>query len=123
MTAFPDTPWRLAGLWLPRPVVAERITRRLRDMVAAGLVDEVGSLRTAGLSRTAGQALGYKEMLRHLDGEITVDEAVAEADRRTRTFARRQRVWWRRDPRIAWYGAVDNPLAVIPQILGNWTQP
>lgn len=121
MTAFPETGWRLAGIWLPRPVVAGRIGRRLREMVAAGLVDEVKGLRAGGLSRTAGQALGYREILRHLDGELSVDEAVEEADRRTRAFARRQRVWWRRDPRIAWYGAVDNPLAVIPQILGNWS--
>ena len=121
MTAFPDTGWRLAGLWLPRPVVGERIGRRLRDMVSAGFVDEVKRLRTSGLSRTARQALGYREILRHLDGELTLEEAVVEADRRTRAFSRRQRVWWRRDPRIAWYGAAENPLAVIPQILGNWT--
>ncbi|HMC41253.1 MAG TPA: tRNA (adenosine(37)-N6)-dimethylallyltransferase MiaA, partial [Acidimicrobiales bacterium] len=61
------------------------------------------------------------ELLRHLDGELGLDDAVAEADRRTRAFARRQRVWWRRDPRISWYGAADNPLAVIPSILGDWT--
>jgi tRNA dimethylallyltransferase len=120
MTAFPATSWRLAGLWLPRPVVAERIGRRLRDMVGLGFVDEVKGLRAAGMSRTARQALGYREILRHLDGEISLEEAVDEADRRTRAFARRQRVWWRRDPRIAWYGTTANPLAVIPQILGDW---
>ena len=46
--------------------------------------------------------------------------AVAEAERRTRAFARRQRVWWRRDPRIRWYGAADNPFAVMAQLLGDW---
>ena len=120
MTAFPPTSWRLAGLWLPRAVVAERIGRRLRGMVQAGLIEEVARLRAAGMSRTARQALGYREVLRHLDGEAGLDEAVEEADRRTRAFARRQRVWWRRDPRIRWYGTSDNPLAVIPQILGDW---
>jgi tRNA dimethylallyltransferase len=123
MTAFPPTTWKLAGLWLPRPVVAERISARLGRMVADGLVDEVRRLRAGGMSRTARQALGYREMLHHLDGEVSLEEAVDEADRRTRAFSRRQRVWWRRDPRIAWYGAVDNPLAVIPQILGNWIEP
>ncbi|HMC39085.1 MAG TPA: tRNA (adenosine(37)-N6)-dimethylallyltransferase MiaA, partial [Acidimicrobiales bacterium] len=59
MTAFADTPWRLAGLWLPRAVVAARIGRRLRAMVAGGLVDEVARLRERPLSRTARQALGY----------------------------------------------------------------
>ncbi len=120
MTAYPATDWRLAGLWLPRPVVAERIGRRLREMVSRGFVSEVEALHRAGMSRTARQALGYREILRHLEGEFGLDEAVEEADRRTRAFSRRQRVWWRRDPRIAWYGAPDNPLAVIPQILGDW---
>jgi tRNA dimethylallyltransferase len=119
--AYPETPWRLAGLWLPRAVVAERIGRRLREMVSAGFVDEVETLRRAGMSRTARQALGYREILRHLEGEMPIEEAVAEAQRRTRAFSRRQRVWWRRDPRIAWYGSAENPLAVIPQILGDWT--
>jgi tRNA dimethylallyltransferase len=123
ITAFPPTTWRLTGLWLPRPVVGERIGRRLRQMVADGLVDEVRRLRAAGMSRTARQALGYREILSHLAGELTLEEAVDRADRRTRSFARRQRVWWRRDPRIAWYGTPDNPLAVIPRILGDWTEP
>jgi tRNA dimethylallyltransferase len=121
MTAFPATPWRLAGLWLPRPVVAERIATRLRAMVAGGLVEEVDGLRRGGMSRTARQALGYREILGHLEEDLGLDEACDEAIRRTRAFARRQRVWWRRDPRIAWYGAVENPLAVSERILGDWT--
>jgi tRNA dimethylallyltransferase len=120
LETWPETPWRLAGVWLPRPVVASRISQRLCQMIESGLVGEVEALRAQGMSRTARQALGYREVLRHLDGELSLDEAVAEADRRTRSFSRRQRVWWRRDPRIAWYGAAENPLAVIPQILGDW---
>ncbi|HET6793847.1 MAG TPA: tRNA dimethylallyltransferase, partial [Acidimicrobiales bacterium] len=111
----------LAGVWLPRPVVAGRIGRRLREMVDGGFVDEVRRLRAGPLSRTARQALGYRELLAHLDGQCSLEDAVDETDRRTRAFSRRQRVWWRRDPRIAWYGAARNPLAVIPQILGNCT--
>jgi tRNA dimethylallyltransferase len=125
LAAYParEDHWRLAGLWLPRPVVGERIRRRLERMVEEGLVDEVQKLRTAGMARTARQALGYKEVLEHLEGRWSLDQAVTEADRRTRAFARRQRVWWRRDPRITWYGSADNPLAVIAQILGNWREP
>jgi tRNA dimethylallyltransferase len=125
MTRFPATGWRLAGLWLPRPVVRARIEARFDAMVAAGLVDEVRELRRrpGGLSRTARQALGYREILAHLEGCVPLEDAVAEAKRRTRSFARRQRVWWRRDPRIRWYGAVDNPFAVIAQLLGNWKEP
>ena len=123
MAAFPPTPWRLAGVWLPRPVVAERIATRLRGMVAGGLVDEVDHLRRGGMARTARQALGYREILRHLEDGFPLEDACDEAIRRTRAFARRQRMWWRRDPRIAWYGATDNPLAVTERILGDWSVP
>jgi tRNA dimethylallyltransferase len=122
---FPPTAWRMAGLWLPRPVVATRIRARLDAMVAGGLVGEVERLRAGpgGLSRTARQALGYREVLAHLEGEVPLAAAIDEADRRTRAFARRQRVWWRRDPRLRWYGAAENPFAVLPQLLGEWREP
>jgi tRNA dimethylallyltransferase len=118
---YPPTPWRLAGLWLPRAVVAARISRRLRAMITDGLVDEVERLRRWGAGRTARQALGYREIWAHLDGECSLEEAIDEADRRTRAFSRRQRMWWRRDPRIAWYGTTEDPLAVAAEILGDWS--
>jgi tRNA dimethylallyltransferase len=122
MTTYPASGWHIAGIWLPRPVVAARISKRLDTMLAAGLVEEVARLaaRPGGLSRTARQALGYKEVLSHLERGLPISDALAEADRRTRAFARRQRVWWRRDPRVRWYGAADNPFAVIAQLLGDW---
>ncbi len=122
---YPPTPWRVAGLWLPRPVVAARIAERLAAMVRLGLVEEVDELRRrpAGLSRTARQALGYREVLAHLEAGVPLETALNEVERRTRAFARRQRVWWRRDPRVCWYGAADNPFAVMAQILGNWKAP
>ena len=126
IAGFPPAPrWRIAGVWLPRPVLAERIDERLDRMVAAGLLDEVRALvdNPAGLSRTARQALGYRELITHLDGGCSLDEAVEEAKRRTRVFARRQRVWWRRDPRISWFGAAENPFAVIGALLGQWRDP
>jgi tRNA dimethylallyltransferase len=125
LDAYPPSPWRIAGLWLPRPVVAERIRRRFERMLDEGLVEETDRLRSrpGGLSRTARQALGYREVLAHLEGGVGLDEAAEEAVRRTRSFARRQRVWWRRDPRITWYGSPLEPVAVIPEILGNWRVP
>jgi tRNA dimethylallyltransferase len=94
-------------------------------MVASGLVAEAAGLlaRPRGLSRTARQALGYREVLAHLEEGLPLESASSEARRRTKAFARRQRVWWRRDPRISWYGAADNPLAVIPALLGDWRRP
>jgi tRNA dimethylallyltransferase len=125
MEHFPATSWRLAGIWLPRPVIAARIRTRLGAMVDAGLVDEVARLRVrpGGLSHTARQALGYREVLAHLEEGLALTDAIAEAERRTRGFARRQRVWWRRDPRVRWLGAPDNPFAVMPVLLGQWREP
>lgn len=122
LVAHPPTRFRLAGLWLPRAVVAERIARRFAAMVASGLVAEVERLTTApaGLSKTARQALGYRELLAHIEGGVPLDQSLGEAVARTRSFARRQRVWFRRDPRITWYAAAENPVAVLPALLGDW---
>jgi tRNA dimethylallyltransferase len=122
LSSHTRTRFRLAGVWLPRPVVWRRIGERMSSMVDAGLVEEVRALaaRPGGLSRTARQALGYREVLAHLAGDLTLDEAVARAVSRTRAFARRQRVWFRRDPRVAWYGAAEDPCTVLPALLGDW---
>ncbi len=82
----------------------DRITARVHRMWTLGLVDEVRGLRSAGLADglTASRALGYQQVLRALAGEYGLDEARAETVRATRRFARRQRSWFRRDPRIHW---------------------
>ncbi len=123
--AYPPTSWRLAGIWLPRTEGAARIDRRVAAMLDAGLLDEVRALaaRRAGLSRTARQALGYRELLAHVERRADLDDAVAETARRTRKLARRQRVWWRRDPRVRWFGTASNPLAVTAPLLGDWSSP
>jgi len=122
VAAFPQTSWQLAGVWLPREVVAARIERRFMGMLEAGFVEEVERLaaRPEGLSRTARQALGYRELLSHVENGVDLGEAVALAVRRTRRFARRQRMWWRRDPRVRWFGSPENPLAVLPALLRDW---
>lgn len=103
--AYPPSPFTQIGLRLPSPVLDERIARRFSAMLDAGLLAEVQALvdRRSSLSATAGQALGYRELLAHVAGRCSLDEAVAEALRRTRRFARRQVRWFRRDPRITWY--------------------
>jgi tRNA dimethylallyltransferase len=87
-------------------------------MMAAGLLDEVTRLATTtNLSREARQALGYKELLAHLDGLISLDEAVAEIVLHTRQFAVRQERWFRRDPRIDWVMVHEDPVAeVAPKV-------
>jgi tRNA dimethylallyltransferase len=109
LESYPPSPFHLVGIALPPEVVADRIEARYRKQVAAGFVDEVRALaaRPSGLSRTARQALGYRELLSHLDGRCPLEDAIDEAIRRTRQFARRQRAWFRRDPRIEWLDGTD----------------
>jgi tRNA dimethylallyltransferase len=99
---YPPSPVRQIGLRWPRDVIADRIVRRVHQMLADGLVDEVRSLAAVGFSRTAAQALGYKEILEAIEGRIGEDEAVAMIVTRTRQFAVRQERWFRRDPRVRW---------------------
>lgn len=122
VAAFPPTGWRLAGVWLPRDVVTARIEKRFSGMLEAGFLDEVRGLaaRPDGLSRTARQALGYRELLSHVEQGAPLGPAVDLAVRRTRRFARRQRMWWRRDPRVRWFGSPENPLAILPALLRDW---
>jgi tRNA dimethylallyltransferase len=105
---------RAAGIDVPRDVLARRIEARVQTMVDTGLLDEVRALLDRGLFgwMTASRAIGYAEFAGHLRGEITLAEATAETVRRTRELARRQMVWFRRDPRIRWFpagerGAID----------------
>jgi tRNA dimethylallyltransferase len=105
----------VAFIGVDRPDLDVRISRRTRRMWEAGFVDEVKALAQAGLreGRTAPRALGYAQVLAWLDG-VLADESAAEAEtvRLTRKFVRRQRSWFRRDPRIQWLSPAetDNPL-------------
>lgn len=99
------------GLDVPREVLDQRIRLRVDAMWEAGFVAEVRRLEEAGLreGRTASRALGYAQVLDHLAGECTEQEAKETTVRATRRFARRQDSWFRRDPRIHWlpYDAPD----------------
>lgn len=85
--------------WLhhPRPVLHERIERRVDQMFADGLVDEVTALTNEyqTLGKTASQAVGYKEVISHLAGEMSLAETVDKVKSRTRKFARHQETWFR----------------------------
>jgi tRNA dimethylallyltransferase len=124
-------PVRTVGVWLPREVLDSRIRDRVAAMAEAGLVDEVAALQArfpsdgqGGLSRTAAQAIGYREVLAHLAGECTIQEALATIATRTRQFARRQRMWFRRDPRVSWLACTGdqarNPEVLAPVLLAEW---
>lgn len=95
------------GLRLPRAELDGRISARVESMWAAGLVDEVRTLVPAGLreGRTASRALGYAQVLAHLAGELTDEQAREQTIRATRRFARRQEAWFGRDQRVRWVDA------------------
>ncbi|MCA1726679.1 MAG: tRNA (adenosine(37)-N6)-dimethylallyltransferase MiaA [Actinobacteria bacterium] len=108
---YPDRGVRAAGIRVPREILFARIERRVRDMIDAGLVEEVRGLVGRGLASTltARQAIGYAEVIEHLEGRATIEEVVARTVRRTKALARRQMAWFQRDPRIRWF---DTPSAV-----------
>jgi tRNA dimethylallyltransferase len=95
------------GLAIDRPGLDRRIETRVDRMWEGGLVDEVRRLAEHGLreGRTASRALGYAQVLRHLEGEWSEQQARDETVRATRRFARRQESWFRRDPRVVWLDA------------------
>jgi tRNA dimethylallyltransferase len=103
------------GLDLPTDLLDQRVETRVESMVSAGFLDEVVRLDAAGIRRgvTASRALGYAQLLAVLDGQMTLAKAVADTSRATRRFVRRQRSWFRRDPRIRWFDANDDPLEAV----------
>lgn len=96
---------RAAGLTLPLEELSRRIDDRVDALVARGWVAEVAALKESGarFSTTSLQALGYAQILDHLDGRLTLDQAIEQTKQRTRQFARRQLRWFRADPRINWF--------------------
>lgn len=104
------------GLDAPRDWVDQRIEQRVAQMWCAGLLDEVRALERRGLRDgvTASRALGYRQVLSHLAGEITEDQARLDTIAGTRRFSRRQLSWWRRDDRIRWVDATSpDPLPAV----------
>jgi tRNA dimethylallyltransferase len=100
----PRARYRLTVLGLdPGPdLLRAAVAERVAAMAAAGLVEEVRRLAGRPLSRTARQALGYKELLDALEGGTPVEQALQAVVTRTRAYARRQLAWFRRDRRVRW---------------------
>lgn len=95
----------MIGLTAAREVLYERIESRIEKMIEQGLVEEVETLLSKGLSRdsVSMQGLGYKQIAAYLAGECTLPEAIITLKRDTRRFAKRQLTWFKRDPRICWF--------------------
>lgn len=96
---------RHIGISVDRPVLYERIDNRVERMMSAGLLEEVESLMASGYGRDlkSMRSIGYKEVVAHLAGEISAEEAVRLIKRNTRHYAKRQLTWFRADPDILWF--------------------
>jgi len=107
------------GVRVERDELDRRIEERFRSWMEQGLLDEVAGLaaRPGGLSRTARQAVGYKELLAHIEEGADLDDCVLTAITHSRQLARRQRSWFERDPRVEWFAtpseAADRARAVL----------
>lgn len=103
----------------PRRALYRAIEKRVDAMMEAGLLEEVRALSAAGgLSTTARQALGYKELLDHLDRGTPLEETISEIKRRCRHYAKRQLTWLRRVPGLHWFTLGEADLYTSPP--GAW---
>ena len=111
--AYPPITTPQIGLRWNRDALTRRVAARVHAMIERGLLKEVAVLLAApgGLSRTARQALGYKELIDVVEHGAPLADAVEQIIVRTRQFAVRQERWFRRDPRIRWVDVITDPVA------------
>jgi tRNA dimethylallyltransferase len=122
-------PRRYPAFWLdwPRPILHARIEQRIETMMQQGLLEEVRRLAALPhpLGREARQALGYKELLGHVAGRTTLEEAVELLRIRTRQFAKRQMTWFRNldECRALAVRADDSPDRIADRLCAFWSHP
>jgi len=120
LKAAPEHEILLIGLTCPRPVLYARIDGRIEQMLSAGLVEEVKGLLARGYSGElpSMSAIGYQEIARFLQGQISLEEAILIMKRRTRQFVRRQAAWFKpADPRIHWFTLGDRTTADVIELI------
>jgi tRNA dimethylallyltransferase len=100
------------GLNLPRTQLYARIDQRFDTMIDQGLIAEVNDLLARGFNpgSSALRTIGYKEIIKHLQGDLTLDAAIAKAKQRTRNYAKRQMTWFSKIQGMRWF----NPEEPIP---------
>jgi tRNA dimethylallyltransferase len=106
------------GLTLPRAILYDRIAGRVARMVESGWVEEVRELLGRGLEPglPAFQAIGYRQLVHHVQDDWPLARAIEETLRATRRFAKRQETWFRKEPDVTWFSAEDLDRR-IPQVL------
>jgi len=113
-----SNPVKIAGLRRPADLLAERIRTRTARMIREGLVEEVRGIREGcGFGPEAARAIGYREIIAHLEGKITLDEAEEAINRNTLCFVKKQETWYRRFSRIRWFGV--GPRSDVDRVAGK----
>lgn len=100
----------MIGLTMERSQLYNRINQRVDDMIASGLIEEVETLINRGTipeQATSLQAIGYKEIILYLQGQLSKEEAIELLKRNTRRFAKRQLTWFKRMDEITWFDVTD----------------
>ncbi|MFU2158200.1 MULTISPECIES: tRNA (adenosine(37)-N6)-dimethylallyltransferase MiaA [Caldisericum] len=112
------------GLIKPREILYRDIEKRVDKMIELGFVEEVKSLKEkyAQWSKTARQAIGYKEILDYLEGQITFDEAIELIKKNTRHLAKRQITWFKKEKDVLWFDSTDIQLIIneIKRLVGDF---
>ncbi|MCE1252807.1 MAG: tRNA (adenosine(37)-N6)-dimethylallyltransferase MiaA [Anaerolineae bacterium] len=114
----------MIGLKRPRPELYERIDRRIEKMVKEGMVEEVKTLLDAHYSPALASmsAIGYREIVEYIQGNMSLDEAVVQMKRLTRQYVRRQANWFKEsDPDIHWFEMKDGVVDTIEEFLNRDT--
>ncbi|MBN2341701.1 MAG: tRNA (adenosine(37)-N6)-dimethylallyltransferase MiaA [Deltaproteobacteria bacterium] len=114
-------PHRMLGVLRPKEELNERINRRVVQMFDDGFIEEVNALRAAGYASSLKpmQALGYKPINQHLEGELSLAEAIEQTQTTTRRFAKRQRTWFKKEVGMTWIEPTeDAAIDAAPEWLG-----
>ena len=110
--------YRVFGINIERPILYERINKRVDIMVEQGLIDEVKYiLKKYKEFPTAMQAIGYKEIVEFLNGNITKEEAIEKIKQESRRYAKRQITWFKRIEHILWLNGLETTQNNIDIIL------
>ncbi|HWL89918.1 MAG TPA: tRNA dimethylallyltransferase, partial [Actinomycetota bacterium] len=118
--SYPPDHVRAAGIRLTPEQLWGRVDERVQEMLDAGWLEEVEKLVAGGFGGwlTSTQAIGYAELARHLEGELSLEDAVGRTVKRTRHLARRQMAWFRRDPRIRWFDAgMEGATSIVDELV------
>jgi tRNA dimethylallyltransferase len=125
-TEWAEAKHRHAAAWVglnwEKDALNRRINARVKAMLAAGWVGEVRMLleQYPALSHTAAEATGYRELIEHIRGELSLDEATERIKVATRQLARRQVKWFRRFPGVRWLGGDEPTEQLADHVLSSW---